>query len=201
MGSMGVLDGVLMKAFARPEGAVGRVGGWVMARGNGATEKYLVGMAGLHGKEQVVVLGPGPGIGLRAAAQYAGVVVGVDPSEEMLLVAKRRCRELVERGKVELIHGDAANTHRPDRSASVVLSVNNVQLWPDRVAGLTEIRRILKPGGRVLISVHARWAPEGLAEEVRAAGFQEVVSKTWQPPTRTAGRALIVKAHTSSSAI
>ncbi|MGC4943791.1 hypothetical protein [Kribbella sp. DT2] len=72
---MGVLDEVLMKAFARPEGAAGRVGGWVMARANGATEKYLVQMAGLHGKEQVVVLGPGPGIGLRAAAQYAGVVV------------------------------------------------------------------------------------------------------------------------------
>ncbi|MGC4943790.1 hypothetical protein [Kribbella sp. DT2] len=52
----------------------------------------------------------------------------------------------------------------------------------------------------MLISVHPRWAPEGLAEEVEAHGFEGVVSKTWQPPTRTAGRALIVKAHTSSSA-
>jgi SAM-dependent methyltransferase len=125
------------------------------------------------------------------------VVVGVDPSREMLLAAKRRCRELVEVGKVELIHGEAADTHRPARSASVVMSVNNVHLWPDRAAGFAEIHRILKPGGRLLISVHAKWAPEGLAEEVAAAGFGDVVSKLWRPPARGAGTALIVKAHKS----
>lgn len=197
MDRMGVVDEVLTKGFGRPEGAWGRFGGWLMARMNGATEKYLVQMAGLQGKEQVVVLGPGPGVGLRAAAQYAGVVVGVDPSQEMLLAAKRRCRELVECGKVELIHGEAADTHRPERSASVVMSVNNVHLWPDRAAGFAEIHRILKPGGRLLISVHAKWAPDGLAEEVAAAGFGDVVSKQWRPPARGAGTALIVKAHRS----
>ena len=70
---------MVRKGFGLPEGTVGRLGGWLMARGNGPTEKHLVKLAGLQPKEFVVVLGPGPGVGLRAAAKYGGIVVGVDP--------------------------------------------------------------------------------------------------------------------------
>lgn len=192
-----MLDAVLMKAFGRPEGVAGRLGGWVMARGNGPTEKYVVELAAVQPKEHVVVLGPGPGVGLRAAAQYAGIVVGVDPSDTMLLAARQRCGDLVEAGKVQLVRGEAADTHQPDESASVVLSVNNVQLWADRPAGFAEIRRILKPGGRMLLSVHEKWAPGGLVEEIETAGFGGVETESWQPPTRTAGTAMIVTARKS----
>ena len=86
-----------------------------------------------------------------AAAKYAGIVVGVDPSDTMLLAARSRCGELIEAWKVQLIRGDAADTHQPDHSASVVMSVNNVQLWEDRPAAYAEIRRVMKPSARLLM--------------------------------------------------
>jgi ubiquinone/menaquinone biosynthesis C-methylase UbiE len=166
-----------------------------MARGNGPTEKHVVKVAQLREKEHVLVLGPGPGVGLIAAAKYAGIVVGVDPSDTMLLAARHHCGELVEAGKVQLIRGDAADTHQPDHSASVVLSVNNVQLWEDRQAAYAEIRRVMKPTGRMVISVHKKWAPKGLAEELTAAGFQDVTTTDWEPPGRRATTALILTAN------
>ncbi|TWD81211.1 methyltransferase family protein [Kribbella amoyensis] len=185
-------DKLLRKGFARPEGHLGRVGGWLMARGNGPTEKHVVELAGLQAKEHVVVIGPGPGVGLRAAAKYAGVVVGVDPSETMLTAAAHRGADLVETGKVQLVQGDAADTHQPDNAVSVVLSVNNVQLWPDRAAGFAEIHRILKPGGRFVVSVHHKWAPSDLQSAATQAGFEDLATTTWEPPTRSAGTALIL---------
>ena len=193
MGSLGAWVGE--RGFGRPAGVVGRVGGWLMVRGNGMTEKHVVKLAGLRPKDHVVVLGPGPGVGLRWAGKYAAVVVGVDPSKTMLIAAKHRSLDLVETGKVQLIQGDAASTHQPDESANVVLSVNNVHLWPDRQAGLAEVHRILKPAGRLIISVHKKWAPHDLAAEVAQSGFTDVNTSTWNPPTRTTGPATILTAH------
>jgi arsenite methyltransferase len=186
---------VLMKGFGRPEGVLGRLGGWLMARGNGPTEKHVVKVAQLQPKEYVLVLGPGPGVGLIAAAKYAGIVVGVDPSDTMLLAARHHCGELVEAGKVQLIRGDAADTHQPDHSASVVLSVNNVQLWEDRQAAYAELRRVMKPTARMVISVHKKWAPKDLAAELEAAGFTNVAASTWDPPGRRATTAAIFTAN------
>ena len=195
MGMIG--DEVLRRGFGRPEGTFGRLGGWLMAHSNGPTEKYVVKLAVLQPKEHVVVLGPGPGVGLRAAGKHAAIVVGIDPSDTMLLAAKHRCADLVEAGKVQLISGTAADTHQPDHSASVVLSVNNVHLWPDLQAGLAEVNRILKPAGRLLISVHKKWAPDGLTTAIEQAGFTNPTTETWQPPGRGAGPATILTAHKS----
>jgi ubiquinone/menaquinone biosynthesis C-methylase UbiE len=119
-----------------------------MARGNAPVERHVVELADLTPDDTVLVLGPGPDVGLHAAATRSGHVIGVDPSEPMLAACGRRCADLVERGTVELVQGDAANTSQPDNSVDVVLSVNNVTLWPDRHAAFTELLRVLHPGGR-----------------------------------------------------
>ncbi|MEU7601662.1 hypothetical protein [Streptomyces sp. NPDC041003] len=69
-----------------------------------------------------------------------------------------------------------------------MLSVNNLPLWPDVPAGLTELR-ILRPGGRMFLAAHEKWLPTALpalAHTVLAAGFTSVRTWTWQPPTRMA---------------
>lgn len=101
-------------------------------------------------------------------------------------------RGLITDGTVQLKAGDAENTGHPDSSVNVVLSVNNVMLWPDWHAGLTETRRVLRPGGRVLLSAHLKWLPGGLPALVAAvedAGFCDVRSWVWEPPGRGAATA------------
>jgi arsenite methyltransferase len=195
MGTFG--DRLLEMGFGRPRGMLGRIGGWLMARGNADTERHLVKLADIAPQDMVLVLGPGPGVGLEAAGIQAGHAVGVDPSETMLSACGQRCADLIDKGKVELVRGDAENTGQPDASVDVVLSVNNVMLWPDWRAGFAELHRILRPGGRLLISVHNKWLPGGLPAlntAVNEAGFDEVQSWTWEPPGRGATTAAQLRA-------
>ncbi|GDY33433.1 class I SAM-dependent methyltransferase [Gandjariella thermophila] len=171
--------------FGCPHGLLGRIGGWLMARGNAATERHMVELAELHESDAVLVVGPGPGVGLRTAGERSARVVGIDPSDLMLATCRRRCADLVRQGRVRLRPGTAEQTGQPDQSVDVVLSVNNVFLWPDWHAGFTELHRVLRPGGRLLLSTHLKWLPGGLAAlaaAVEAAGFADVHTWTWRPP-------------------
>ncbi|MDT7727470.1 MAG: hypothetical protein QOI21_4046 [Actinomycetota bacterium] len=78
-----------------------------------------------------------------------------------------------------------AGSGREDASVDVVLSINNVQLWADRVAGFAELRRVLRPGGRLLLSATDKSLPvprHELASEVEQAGFTDLQTWTWEPP-------------------
>lgn len=180
------------KGFGMPSGLLGRLGGRLMARGNAATEQYLVTLAELREQDVVLVVGPGPGIGLHAAGRCSAEVIGIDPSEMMLDACRRRCADLIERDRVRLVQASAEDTRQHDRSVDVVIAVNNVQIWPDRKAGSTELARVLRPGGRLLLSAHQKWLPGGLtalADTVSTAGFTDVRTWTWQPPGRMASTA------------
>ncbi|MEU2392691.1 class I SAM-dependent methyltransferase [Streptomyces sp. NPDC007369] len=160
-----------------------------MAHGNAATERRAVAVAAPAEQDAVLVIGPGPGVGLEAAARLSAHVVGIDPSALILAMARRRCTALVARGRLRLALGTADRTGEPDASADVVISVNNLHLWPDVPAALAEIHRVLRPGGRMVLSAHEKWLPAGLpalAGLVAAAGFGSVRTWTWEPPTRMA---------------
>src|SRR5690606_37727856 len=187
-----IMKDLLDRAFGHPRGLLGRIGGAVMAYTNAATEKHIVEVADLDAGHTVLVLGPGPGVGLRAAAERAAVAIGVDPSEDMLRLSEQRCADLVRSGSVRLQSGTAERTGLDDDSADRAVTVNNVPLWADRRAGLAEIARVLRPGGRLVLSVHEAHLSvtrHQLAAEAEAAGFVDVQSWTWDPPGMFAGRA------------
>lgn len=169
-----------------------------MARGNGPTERHLAELAEPHRGHSIVVIGPGPGIGMEAAASTgARRVVGVDPSPVMRAACRRRCAPLTDRVDFEFVDGTAAHTGQPDAAADVVISVNNLFIWPDRAAGLHEIYRILRPGGCLLVSTHNKWLPGGrdaLAANVQDAGFTDVTTWAWEPPGPGATQAAQLRA-------
>ncbi|RJQ86436.1 class I SAM-dependent methyltransferase [Amycolatopsis panacis] len=172
------------RAFGHPSGLLGRIGGRLMAFANAATEQRIVDLAQLEPDETVLVTGPGPGLGLDAASRLAGKVIGVEPSGEMRELCRVRCGD-----RVELRAGTAAHTGSADASVDVILTVNNVQLWDDRPAAFAELFRVLRPGGRLLLSAHEKLLSvtrHELADEAAEAGFTDLQTWTWEPPGFTA---------------
>ena len=88
-----------------------------------------------------------------ALARRGGRVTGLDFSEPMLSVARRRAKRFGQRTGLcapEFIRGDAMATPFPDNSFDIVsvgYGLRNLARWE---AGLEEMRRVARPGGRVL---------------------------------------------------
>jgi SAM-dependent methyltransferase len=103
--------------------------------------------------EQVVDVGCGAGIDSLIAAKMVGptgTVIGVDMTPAMLAKARHSAVE----GRffnVEFLEGYAESLPVPDGWADVVISNGVLNLMPDKTATLTEMARVLKPGGRLQI--------------------------------------------------
>lgn len=103
--------------------------------------------------ECVVDVGCGAGIDSLIAAKMvgeSGAVVGIDMTPAMLEKARAGAAAMVA-SNVEFREGYAESLPIPDGWADVVISNGVLNLFPDKVAGLREMARVLKPGGRLQI--------------------------------------------------
>jgi len=131
-----------------------------------------VAIASLKEGETVVDLGSGPGLDCFLAADKVGKkgkVIGVDMTQEML----EKARENAGKGSysnVEFRLGEIENLPVADNSADVVISNCVINLSPDKQRVFEETFRVLKPGGRILVSdvVLAKPLPENIMESVDA---------------------------------
>jgi SAM-dependent methyltransferase len=115
----------------------------------------LMTCAGLMPGERVLDVGCGTGIvALDAAARVApgGDVVGVDLSSRMLGVAQRRAMQ--ERcTNVSFERMNAEQLGLPDSSFNVALCALALMYMPGPERAVLEMRRVLRPGGRIVLAV------------------------------------------------
>ena len=104
-------------------------------------------------RERILDVGCGTGIVARIVRERCGPsasITGVDLNPDMIAVARGLAPDITwqQGNAVELPFGDA--------SFDLVLSQQALQFFPDRAAGIREMRRVLAPGGRIALST---WRP------------------------------------------
>ena len=111
-------------------------------------------VADLHDGETVLDLGSGGGIDVILSAKRvspSGTAYGVDMTDEMLALAQQNARNAGV-ANVHFLKGVIEQIPLPANSVDVVISNCVINLSTDKPAVLTEIARVLKPGGRIGIS-------------------------------------------------
>ena len=175
---MGFGRSILMRMFGRPEGILGRLGGAIMARMNNECGAWVVDLLGIDPHDWVLEVGFGPGVVIQNLARLAsaGYIAGVDPSREMVEQAQARNAAAINSRIVDLRLGSADSLPFEDNSFDKALAINSMQVWPDPIAGLREMRRVLKPGGKVALGFtpYSGQQKVVLSELLSTAGFEAV---------------------------
>ena len=131
-----------------------------------------------------VGFGPGTTIAQLAERLADGRIVGVDPSPVMLRQARRRNARAIASGRVELRAVPASALPCADASFDRAASLNSIVFWDDVECALAELRRVLRPGGRMVHVVMPQWLKGdeaaidclavAIAGAVECAGFHDV---------------------------
>lgn len=141
----------------RPSGWLGEIVARVMGLETAPANRIAVERLAVREGDAVLEVGCGHGRTLaRIVRGPFGSVAGIDASEVMIRLARRRLRRWIEAGRAEV--SLAASDALPFASArfDAAFAVHVLYFWTDPRADLREIGRVLKPGGRVLLGYRPR---------------------------------------------
>jgi len=121
--------------------------------------------------QQILEIGFGTGhclIELAQAVTSSGRVFGIDLSEKMREIAQNRAQDKGLENVVELTCGDAMNLPYASASLDAIFMSFTLELFdtPEILRVLAECKRVLKPGGRIIVIGMSRVKPDGLMTEV-----------------------------------
>jgi ubiquinone/menaquinone biosynthesis C-methylase UbiE len=116
--------------------------------------RVVLDLLSLGGGDQVLDVGCGPGFllcDLAAQVVPGGRAVGVDTSRDMLAIAAEEARVAAVGAVVELVHGDGGALPFGDGAFEAAVAIQVYEWMDDVVSGISELRRVLRPGGRAII--------------------------------------------------
>ena len=154
---------LIARQSRQPSGWLGEIVARVMAFDTAHANRVAVERLDIQAGEAVLEIGCGHGRTLaRIARAPCGFLAGIDPSEVMVRLARRRLRRRIEAGRAAISLAASDALPYPGARFDAALAVHVLYFWKDAIADLREIRRVLRPGGRLLLGYRPRDA-EALA--------------------------------------
>ena len=121
---------------------------------------------------RVLEIGIGSGLNLPFYSRNVARVIGLEPSPRLLAMARQV--ERTGNGSVEFIEGSAEAIPLQDASVDAVVTTWTLCSIPDALRALRDMRRVLRPSGRLLFVEH------GLAPDPNVIWWQDRLTPVWK---------------------
>ena len=181
-----------------PSGPLGRLATWQMAFEHRRVYATMARELDLRPDDDLLDVGCGSAAFLQRHAAHVRHVAGLDASEIPVGMARTRLADRIAAGTAEVVRGDAMAMPWPDDRFSVVTSYVLLEVVPDPLKALSEMHRVLRPGGRAVFTFgfplkdaslsgtknawgYWRWSEADARRLMEEAGFGEVTVSP--PPT------------------
>ena len=175
-----------------PRGLAGRITVIFMNIGHKSIYKNVAKVLQLQQDDDLLEVACGNGYFLKKYASHVHSVAGLDLSELVVKMAKKKHRDRIKAGTAEFVHGDASQLPWEDSRFSVATTMGSFTSFPKPLESLKEIYRVLRPGGRVIVSLewnaedgldHTKevedygmrmWTEDDIRATLKEAGFSEI---------------------------
>jgi len=143
----------LMDQFRCPTGRRGRFVAALMNRDHKSLSLWGLTHVNIEPDHVILDVGCGGGKTVNRLAKRAplGKVFGIDYSEDMVEYSKKVNKKLIAENRVEIVEGSVEKLGFSDDFFDLVTAIETYYFWPSFSDALKEIRRVLKPGGKLLI--------------------------------------------------
>ncbi len=152
----------IRQAF-RPPARVRKAGEWIEAKTDplfhGPTCRLIAAHLDLQPEDDLLDVACGAGNFLARHATHVHRVTGLDISGIRAAMARKRLADRIAAGTAQIVAGDAGALPWPDGTFSAVTCMASLEEFTAPQAALNEMRRVLRPGGRVALTMGAKVGP------------------------------------------
>ncbi len=164
---MKILTDKFYGQFRRPKGILGKFIAKSMNEEHFEVTTWG-GLEKLKAREDDIILDIGCGGG-RTVKRLpnivpGGKVFGMDYSLDCVNFSKKYNINLIENGKVEIVHGSVNKMPFEDNKFDNITAVETTYFWPNLLDSFNEVKRVLKPSGKFII-VNASYTSEKFKEK------------------------------------
>ena len=144
----------------KPSGLLGRLMGSLMNWRHRPLSRWTIELMNIRPDDFVLDIGCGGGMAIKEIAKIAkvGVVAGVDYSKIMVQQALKRNATAVQAMRVVIKYASISNLPFEDESFDKACAIESFNFWPEPIAGLKEVHRVLRCKG--LVAIATGWSKE-----------------------------------------